>query len=113
MEAETTDIICDVCGKNMIIKEGKFGRFLGCSGYPECKNTKPIDTGVKCPREGCGGSICERLSRKGKNVLWMFKLSELHLCPVGQADTGKMPPVRTSFSGREILPWKRSRKDVP
>ena len=66
MEAETTDIICDVCGKNMIIKEGKFGRFLGCSGYPECKNTKPIDTGVKCPREGCGGSICERLSRKGK-----------------------------------------------
>jgi DNA topoisomerase-1 len=66
MEAETTDIICDVCGKNMIIKEGKFGRFLGCSGYPECKNTKPIDTGVKCPQEGCGGSLCERRSRKGK-----------------------------------------------
>ncbi|MEA2014544.1 MAG: type I DNA topoisomerase [Thermodesulfobacteriota bacterium] len=66
MEEETTNIICDLCGKNMIIKEGRFGRFLGCSGYPECKNTKSIDTGVTCPQEGCGGSLCERRSKKGK-----------------------------------------------
>ncbi len=63
---QTTDIICDKCGKNMVIKEGRFGRFLGCSGYPDCKNTKPLDTGIKCPNEGCGGSLCERRTRKGK-----------------------------------------------
>jgi len=66
MQTETTDVICDKCGKNMAIKEGRFGRFLGCSGYPECKNTKPLDTGIQCPREGCGGTLCEKRSKKGK-----------------------------------------------
>jgi len=65
-EATTTDVICDVCGKPMVIKEGRFGRFLGCSGYPECTNTKPLDTGVKCPQEGCDGTLCERRSKRGK-----------------------------------------------
>ena len=65
-EAEATDITCDACGKNMIIKEGRFGRFLGCSGYPECKTTKPLDTGVKCPQDGCDGNLCERRSKRGK-----------------------------------------------
>ncbi|MBW2561797.1 MAG: topoisomerase DNA-binding C4 zinc finger domain-containing protein, partial [Deltaproteobacteria bacterium] len=63
-EAESTDILCDECGKSMVIKEGRFGRFLGCSGYPECKHTKPLDTGVKCPQ--CGGNLCERRSKRGK-----------------------------------------------
>ena len=83
MEAETTDIVCDKCGKNMIIKEGKFGRFLGCSGYPECKNTKPIDTGVKCPKEGCGGSLCERRSKKGRTF---FGCSNYPDCTYAQWD---------------------------
>jgi DNA topoisomerase-1 len=65
-QAPSTDITCDVCGRKMVIKEGRFGRFLGCSGYPECTHTKPLDTGVKCPREGCGGTLCERRSKKGK-----------------------------------------------
>jgi DNA topoisomerase-1 len=50
----------------MVIKQGKFGRFLGCSGYPECKNTKPLDTGIKCPEENCDGVLCERRTKKGK-----------------------------------------------
>jgi len=66
VEAEITDIVCDRCGKYMVVKQGKFGRFLGCSGYPECENTKPLDTGVRCPRDNCDGSLCERRSRKGK-----------------------------------------------
>jgi len=61
-----TDTICDLCGKNMVIKEGRFGRFLGCSGYPDCKNTKPLDTGIGCPETGCDGTLCERRTRKGK-----------------------------------------------
>ncbi|MBA7574610.1 DNA topoisomerase 1 [subsurface metagenome] len=65
-EAQSTDILCDTCGKSMVIKEGRFGRFLGCSGYPECRHTKPLDTGVKCPREGCDGNLCERRSKRGR-----------------------------------------------
>ena len=63
---EPTDEICPNCGKAMVIKTGRFGRFISCTGYPECKTTKPIlkDTGVKCPK--CGGMVAERRSRKGR-----------------------------------------------
>jgi DNA topoisomerase-1 len=50
----------------MIVKTGKFGRFLACSRYPECKVTMPFKVGVPCPREGCGGDLVEKRSRKGK-----------------------------------------------
>ncbi len=63
---EETDVICDKCGKNMIIKMGRFGKFLACPGYPECKNTKRIvnETHGICPL--CGGKILEKKSKKGK-----------------------------------------------
>ncbi|MCK9230214.1 MAG: type I DNA topoisomerase [Syntrophales bacterium] len=65
-EPEVTDIICGSCGKNMVVKEGRFGTFLGCSGYPECSTTRPIDTGVACPQGGCSGMLCERRSKRGR-----------------------------------------------
>ncbi len=60
---EPTDEICVNCGKPMVIKTGRFGRFISCTGYPECKTTKPIlkDTGAICPKDG--GMIVERKSR--------------------------------------------------
>jgi DNA topoisomerase I len=63
---EPTDEVCANCGKPMVIKTGRFGKFMSCTGYPECKTTKPIlkDTGVKCPKDG--GMIAERKSRKGR-----------------------------------------------
>ena len=63
---EVSDEICDKCGRNMVIKLGRFGKFLACPGFPECRNAKPIlkDTGVKCPK--CGGRIVERRSQRGK-----------------------------------------------
>ena len=63
---EPTDEVCVNCGKPMVIKTGRFGRFMSCTGYPECKTTKPIlkDTGVLCPKDG--GMIAERKSRKGR-----------------------------------------------
>jgi DNA topoisomerase I len=64
-EIITTDEICDKCGKPMIIKWGKKGKFLSCSAYPECKNSKSITTKVKCPQEGCGGELIERRSKRG------------------------------------------------
>ena len=65
-ETEKTDLLCDKCGKPMVFKEGRFGRFLGCSGYPECKNTAAISLGVQCPEKGCGGNLTEKRTRKGK-----------------------------------------------
>ncbi|HEV3154686.1 MAG TPA: type I DNA topoisomerase [Candidatus Baltobacteraceae bacterium] len=63
---EPTDEICPNCGRPMVIKTGRFGRFISCTGYPECKTTRPIlkDTGAKCPKDG--GMIVERKSRKGR-----------------------------------------------
>jgi len=70
---EITDKTCDQCGKPMVIKFGKFGRFLACSGYPDCKYTRSLDpketgkaTGIKCPDPDCDGEIVERVSKRGK-----------------------------------------------
>ncbi len=62
---EETDEICELCGKNMVIKMGRFGKFLACPGWPECKNTKPIVERMpgRCPK--CGGGMLKRKSKKG------------------------------------------------
>lgn len=61
-----TDVICDKCGRNMVIKYGPHGKFLACPGFPECRNTKPLleKVGVKCPK--CGADIVKRRSKKGR-----------------------------------------------
>ena len=59
-----TEEKCEKCGSPMVIKSGKFGKFLACSRYPDCKNTKAIPTGIKCPKDG--GDIVERRSKRGK-----------------------------------------------
>ncbi|MBQ8930884.1 MAG: type I DNA topoisomerase [Ruminiclostridium sp.] len=63
---EPTDVICEHCGKNMVIKIGPYGKFLGCSGFPECKNTKRIvnEASGTCPN--CGGKMLSKKSKKGK-----------------------------------------------
>jgi len=61
-----TDKICDRCGRPMVIKKGRFGEFLACSGYPECRNTKSISTGIPCPEPSCDGELFQRRSRSGK-----------------------------------------------
>ncbi|HXW51802.1 MAG TPA: type I DNA topoisomerase [Candidatus Acidoferrales bacterium] len=66
LEEDETDEVCPTCGRPMKIKTGRFGKFLACSGYPECKTTRPIvkDSGVICPRDG--GRILERRSKRGR-----------------------------------------------
>ena len=63
---EVSDEICPNCGKNLVIKSGRFGKFLACPGYPDCRFTKTIiiDTGVPCPK--CGGKILKKRSKAGK-----------------------------------------------
>ncbi len=67
-EEEFSGEYCEICGKPMVIRHGKYGDFLACSGYPDCKNTKPLlkKIGVPCPKEGCNGEIVEKISKKGR-----------------------------------------------
>ena len=62
---EPTDIVCEKCGKPMVKKLGRFGFFLACTGFPECKNTKSIPL-ARCPRPGCSGEIVARRKAKGR-----------------------------------------------
>lgn len=66
MPVQVTDIPCDKCGRMMVVKQGRFGSFLACPGFPECRNTKPIlhKIGIKCPE--CGGEVIERKSKRQK-----------------------------------------------
>jgi DNA topoisomerase-1 len=73
VKADVSDKVCDKCGKPMLIKSGQYGKFIACSGYPNCKNTLSVDsngyhkeTGVNCPKEKCEGRIVEKKSRRGK-----------------------------------------------
>lgn len=65
LKEEETDEVCEKCGRNMVIKVGRFGKFLACPGYPECKNTKPLvyKTKAKCPE--CGGDVIEKKTKRG------------------------------------------------
>ncbi len=65
LKEEETDVICEKCGKNMVVKVGRFGKFLACPGYPDCKNTKPLvyKTKAKCPE--CGGDVIEKKTKRG------------------------------------------------
>ncbi len=65
-EAEESGEFCDKCGRPMVYKQGRYGKFLACSGYPECKQIRPISTGVKCPEENCDGEIIQKVSKRGK-----------------------------------------------
>ena len=66
IEDEVTDVVCELCGENMVIKYGPHGKFLACPGFPECRNTKPYyeKIGVLCPK--CGGEIVVKKTQKGR-----------------------------------------------
>jgi DNA topoisomerase I len=64
-----TDYKCDVCGKQLFIKFGRFGKFMACAGFPECKYTRSIPTGFFCPETGCGGELVKRRA-KGRRAFY-------------------------------------------
>lgn len=66
LKEDQTDIVCEKCGRKMVIKTGRYGRFIACPGYPECDNVKKLikNIGVKCPK--CGGEVVERKTKKGR-----------------------------------------------
>ena len=69
IEDEVTDVVCDQCGRNMVVKYGPHGKFLACPGFPECRNTKPYleKIGVPCPK--CGKDVVLRKTKKGRKYL--------------------------------------------
>ena len=67
LKEEVSDVKCDKCGRMMVIKYGRFGKFLACPGYPECKNTKPFVETIDVPCPKCGGKIQVRKSKKKRN----------------------------------------------
>ncbi len=66
VDEKGAEVLCEKCGRPMLIKSGRFGEFMACSGFPECRNTRPIlqTIGVKCP--DCGGDIIQKRSKRGK-----------------------------------------------
>lgn len=66
IQDEVSDVVCELCGRNMVIKYGPHGKFLACPGFPECRNTKTFleKTGIKCPQ--CGGELVIRKTKKGR-----------------------------------------------
>ena len=67
LEDEVSDVICEKCGRNMVYKMGKYGKFLACPGYPECKNAKPIVVEIDVPCPKCGGKVQIRKTKKRRN----------------------------------------------
>ena len=65
VQDEVSDVVCEKCGRMMVYKQGRFGKFLACPGYPECKNTKTIAEEIEAPCPNCGGKVQVRKSRKG------------------------------------------------
>ncbi len=76
LKDEETDVICEKCGRNMVIKIGKYGKFMACPGFPECRNAKPIliEAGVSCPL--CGENVLIKKTKKGKYYLGCSKNPE-------------------------------------
>ena len=89
---EESDVICEKCGRRMVYKLSKFGKFLACPGYPECRNTKAIrdETGAKCPK--CGGEILRKRSRKGKTYYACENLPKCDFMAWDQPVSGERCP---------------------
>ncbi len=110
LPAETTDEVCPTCGRPMVVRRGRFGPFLACSGYPDCKTTRPIleRTGVNCPR--CGqGQLVVRRSRRGRTFYGCERYPDCDYVlwerPVGACPVCEQPLVEKR--GRQGSHWRQ------
>jgi DNA topoisomerase-1 len=97
---------CEKCGLPMVYKNGRFGKFLACSGYPACKHIKAQSTGVSCPEEGCGGEIVQKVSKRGKVF---YSCNRYPKCTFAIWD--KPVKKRCPVCNAPYLVEKRSKKD--
>jgi len=94
-----SDEICGLCGKQMVIKWGRKGKFLSCSDYPTCKNAKSISSGVKCPQPECGGDLILRRSYRGRSFYGCSNYPNCHF-------TSRELPSAENAPGQEDNPVK-------
>lgn len=101
-----TDVVCDKCGRKMVVKSSRFGKFLACPGYPECKNTKPMpEDEVKQPCPKCGGKLVKKISKKGKKFYGCSNYPDCDFAAPG-IPTGEKCPECGSY----IISGVRGRK---
>ncbi|OPX86202.1 MAG: DNA topoisomerase 1 [Pelotomaculum sp. PtaB.Bin104] len=88
---EVTEEICEQCGRNLVVKMGRYGKFLACPGFPECRNTKPLlePTGADCPR--CEGELVARRSKKGRKFFGCSRYPECDFVTWDQPSQTKCP----------------------
>lgn len=96
-EVEVTDILCDKCGRNMVIKKGRYGKFLACPGYPECKNTRAIveELNVACPK--CEGRVVVRRTKKGRVFYGCSNYPECNFVSWDKPTEEKCPNCNTAL----------------
>ena len=104
-EPEESGETCEKCGKPMVFKHGRFGKFLACSGYPECKHIRSQTTGVKCPEEDCDGELVQKISKKGKVF---FSCNRFPKCKYATWD--KPVPKKCPQCGKPFLLEKQTKK---
>ena len=106
IKEEQTDETCPNCGRPMVIKNGRFGRFIACTGYPECKTTKPIvkDSGVNCPRTAAASSSA---AQERTHVLRLRELSDVRFRLLGPRSSLGVQRVRR-VRGAQVGPQRRS-----
>lgn len=91
IEDEVTDIVCEQCGRNMVIKYGPYGKFLACPGFPECKNTRPHYEMVGVPCPVCGGDIVLKKTKKGRKYYGCSNNPECDFMSWQKPSTKKCP----------------------
>ena len=98
IEDEVSDVICEHCGRNLVFKQGKFGKFLACPGFPECRNIKPILvlTGIKCPK--CEGELVQRRSKRGKKFFGCSRYPECNFVSWDEPVKETCPECGTSLA---------------
>ena len=91
IEDEVTDVVCDECGRNMVVKYGPYGKFLACPGFPECRNTKPHfeKVGIPCPM--CGGEVVLKKTKKGRKYYGCENNPECEFMSWQKPSTKKCP----------------------
>jgi len=106
LPVEESDEICEKCGRRMVVKMGKYGKFLACPGFPECRNAKPIidEAGVTCPK--CGGRILIKKTKRGKSYLGCENYPECDFSSWEMASDKKCPKcgnfMTKKYKGKKV-----------
>ncbi len=104
-KADEVEGNCDLCESALIMKRGRFGKFIACSNYPECKFTKPIGLGISCPEEACAGEIAPRRSKKGRTFYGCTKYPDCKFTSWDKPVAEACPECKNPFM---VEKWKKN-----